>query len=130
MKLKTLLVISSVVAVLFGLSFMFFPVWSEAAYGVNLDMGGQLMARYFGSALLGVGALIWFVRNISQPEAQRAIATGLFITMVAGFLVAVYDRALGIENALAWSTIVLYLLFSIGYGYFAFRKPKPVEQAV
>jgi hypothetical protein len=44
MKLKTLMVITSIVGLLFGLSFFFLPAWTEASYGVNLDIGGQYIA--------------------------------------------------------------------------------------
>ena len=54
MKLKTLMVITSIIGLLFGLSFFFAPVWTEASYGVNLDMGGQYIGRLLGSVFLGL----------------------------------------------------------------------------
>ena len=123
MKLKTLMVISSVIGLLFGLGFFFAPVWTEASYGVNLDMGGQYMARLFGSVLLGLAALLWFARNSTNSTTRHAIVVGAFVTMALGFILSIYDRVVGIENALAWSSVAIYLLLSIGYGYFAFIKP-------
>jgi hypothetical protein len=123
MKLKTLMVITSIVGLLFGLSFFFAPVWTEASYGVNLDMGGQYIARLLGSVFLGIAVLLWYARNSPNSTTHHAIVVGIFVTMVLGFILSIYDRVVVIENALAWSTFAIYLLLSIGYGYFSFIKP-------
>ncbi len=123
MKLKTLMVITSIIGLLFGLSFFFAPVWTEASYGVNLDMGGQYIGRLLGSVFLGLTVLFWLARNASHSETRRAIVISAFVTMLLGLILAIYDRVVGIENALAWSSLAIYLLLSIGYGYFAFIKP-------
>ena len=123
MKLKTLMVITSVVGLLFGLGFFFLPAWTEASYGVNLDIGGQYIARILGSAFLGFAVLFWLSRNSPSSTTRHAIVVSAFVLMVLGLLLSIYDRVAGIENALAWSTVAIYLLLSIGYGYFAFIKP-------
>ena len=123
MKLKTLLVISSIVGLLFGLGFILAPAWTEASYGVNLDTGGQLLARFMGSAYLGLAVIFWMARNTTNLETRRILVVGGFVTMVLGLIVSLYDRFMGIENALAWSTVVIFLLLSIGFGYFSVLKP-------
>jgi len=122
MKLKTLMVITSVVGLLFGLGFFFAPAWTEASYGINLDAGGQLLARFMGSAYLGIAAFFWLGRNSTNSETRRTLVLGGFVTTLLGLIVAVYDRFMGIENALAWSTVAIFLLLSIGFGYFSFVK--------
>ena len=122
MKLKTLMIISSIVGLLFGLGFLFAPAWTEASYGVNLDAGGQLLARFMGSAYLGIAAFFWLGRNSANSETRRALVLGGFVTTLLGLIVALYDRFMGIENALAWSTVAIFLLLSIGFGYFSFVK--------
>lgn len=123
MKLKTLMVITSIVGLLFGLSFFFAPAWTESSYGVNLGIGGQYIARILGSALLSFAVLFWLSRNAPNSPARHTIVISAFVLMALGFALSIYDRVLGIENALAWSTVLIYLLLSIGYGYFAFVKP-------
>ena len=123
MKLKTLFVISSIVGLLFGLGFILAPAWTEASYGVNLDAGGQLLARFMGSAYLGYAVIFWLARNTANSETRHIIVVGGFVAMVLGLIVALYDRFMGIENALAWSTVAIFLLLSIGFGYFAFIRP-------
>ena len=123
MKIKVLMVITAIVGFLFGISFLLFPAWTEASYGVNLDAGGQLIARFLGSAYLGIATILWLARNSPSSSTRHAIVLGTFVTMSLGLIVAIYDRVLGIENALAWSTVAIFLLLSIGFGYFAFIKP-------
>ena len=123
MKLKTLMVITSIVGLLFGLSFFLFPAWTEASYGVNLDIGGQYMARLLGSVYLGYAVLLWSGRNTPSSPARHAIVVSTFVAMFLGLILSIYDRVVGIENALAWSTVAIFLLLSIGFGYFAFIKP-------
>jgi len=123
MKVKTLMIISSIIGLLFGLSFFFAPAWTEASYGVNLDIGGQYIARLLGSVYLGYAALLWLARNSASSGTRHAIVVSAFVTMGLGLVLSIYDRIVGIENALAWSTVAIFLLLSIGFGYFAFIKP-------
>ncbi len=123
MKLKTLMVITSIIGLLFGLGFFFAPVWTEASYGVNLDMGGQYIGRLLGSAYLGFAVLFWLARNSTNSDTRRAIVISGFVTVLLGLILTIYDRIVGIENALAWSSFAIYLLLSIGYGYFLFVRP-------
>jgi apolipoprotein N-acyltransferase len=76
-----------------------------------------------GSIYLGYAVLFWLARNSPNSETRRAIVVSAFVAMVLGLILSIYDRVVGIENALAWSTVVIFLLLSIGYGYFAFIKP-------
>jgi ABC-type transport system involved in multi-copper enzyme maturation permease subunit len=50
------------------------------------------------------------------------LLTGLFVTMLLGFVVALYDKFAGSGNGLIWLNVVIYLLLAIGFGYFAFMK--------
>lgn len=123
MKLKTLMVITAIVGLLFGLGFFFAPAWTEASYGVNLDIGGQYIARLLGSVFLALAVLFWLARNSPSSGTRHAIVVSAFVMMVLGLILSIYDRIVGIENALAWSTVAIYLLLRFGYGYFSFIKP-------
>jgi hypothetical protein len=122
MKPNTFLAIAAVVAFLFGLSFILMPVQTMSMYGVTLDITGQFLGRYLGSAFLGVAVLNWFGRNSKDNEAYRAILLGDFVLALTGFVVALFDVFTGVGNALVWSTVVIYLLLGAGFGYFYFKK--------
>jgi hypothetical protein len=124
MKLNTFMTIASIVAFLFGLAFLLAPVLVMSMYGVALDISGQYIGRYLGSAFLGIAAIGWFARNAKEDEAKRAILLGGFVVTLTGFVASLFDKFYGLGNALVWSTVVIYLLLAIGFGYFYFGKPK------
>jgi len=124
MKLSVLFTIHAVVATLFGLAFLIMPATSLAQYGLTADNVTDVMSRFFASALLGYGILAWFVRNAEDSPARQAIVLAYFVSNVVGFIVALHTQFTTEVNQLGWSTVVIYLFFAVGYGYFQFAKPK------
>jgi hypothetical protein len=118
MKLNTLMVITAIVAFIFGLGFILAPVATIGLYGNTLEGAGVFIARYLGAALIGYAFLAWLNRN----AASRGVQAGFFAAMVLGFVVALYDALAGTHNALVWLNVIIYLLLAIGFGYFAFMK--------
>lgn len=122
MKLSTLFTINAIVTLLFGLSFLLAPVAALAPYGVTTDETGILLARLLGGAFLNFAVLTWFARNAGESDARRAIVLSFAIGSAIGFVVSLLDQLAGRVNALGWSTVAIYLLFTLGYGYFQFGK--------
>ncbi len=127
MKLSTLLIINAVVSALFGIAFVLVPGQVVSLYGVEatamLNYAGQLL----GAAFVGFAVLTWSARNANDSTARRAIVLALFIGNAAGFAVALIGQVNNVVGALGWSTVAIYLLLAIGYGYFQFAKPAPKE---
>lgn len=118
MKLNTLMVVTAVVALIYGLGFILAPVASIGLYGNTLEGVGVFITRYFGAALLGYAFLAWLNRN----NASKGVQAGFFAAMVLGFVVSLYDAFAGTHNALIWLSVVIYLLLALGFGYFTFLK--------
>ena len=129
MKLGTLMTINSIVAAVFGIAFIFVPVRILSQYGVVADAQFAMVAQLFGAALFGYGVLTWAGRNAAASEARAAIVLGLFVGDAIGFIVALIAQLRGVVNSLGWSTVVIYLLLAIGFGYFQFSKGQPGEQS-
>ena len=123
MKVGTFLAIAALAALLFGLAFILAPASLLSMYGVTLDPAGQWVARYLGSAFLGIAAITWLGRAATSGPGLRAILVGDFVVSITGLGVAIFDRLYGSGNMLVWSTVLIYLLLSLGYGYFVFIKP-------
>jgi hypothetical protein len=124
MKLGTFMAIAAVIAFVFGLGFILVPAQTLALYGTTLDESGQWVARYLGSAFIGIAVVGWFARNAAQNGAMRAIILGFFVLSITGLIVAVLDALYGTGgSALLWSTVVIYLFLALGFGYFQFTKP-------
>jgi hypothetical protein len=125
MKFSTFMTIAAILALVFGLAFILVPIQLMAQYGVTMDAGGEWVGRYLGSAFLGIAVLTWSARSAPQCEALRAIILGDFVVSLTGLIVAILDVIFGPGNALVWSTVVIYLFLTIGFGYFQFAKPAP-----
>ena len=126
MKLSILFTINAVVATLFGLAFLIIPAPALAQYGLTADSVTAVMSRFFASALLGYGILAWYARNAEDSPARQAIVIAYFVSNVIGFVVALQTQFTTEVNQLGWLTVVIYLFFAVGYGYFQFAKPKEV----
>jgi len=124
MKLGTFMAIHAFVAVVFGIGFVLAPTSVLAPYGmVSMDAGAIFMTRLFGAALIQIGLLAWMARTVSDPAARRAVQRAYGGGLVVGFIVALTGQLAGVANALGWSTVAIYLLLALGYGYFLFARP-------
>ena len=122
MKLSTVFIVYAVISAIFGLTFILVPGTSLALYGITLSPGGTTVVRLFGAALLEFALLSWFVRNAGDSEARKAITLALFLGEAIGFIVALLGQLSGAVNALGWSTVAVYLLLTLGFGYYQFIK--------
>jgi hypothetical protein len=123
MKLGTLFLINSIIAVLFGLLFVLIPAVGLSWYGIQLSVAGNFIARLMGAAFLGFGVISWLVRNSAGSDEARSIALGFFVADIIGFLFSLIYQLQGVANGLGWTTVALYLLLSLGFGYFYWMRP-------
>lgn len=123
MKLSTLLLINAIVAVLFGLVFVLVPATAMALYGIQLSDAGLFTARLFGAALVTFAIISWLVRGSAGSEVVRSIAFSFFVGDIIGFIISFIYQLQGVPNALGWSTVVIYLLLGVGFGYLYLTNP-------
>ncbi|MEJ6022798.1 hypothetical protein [Ramlibacter sp. PS4R-6] len=126
MKREQFFAISGVIGALFGLGFLLLPDLSLRNYGVPTDPFNLMQARYFGSALLAVGLITFLARETQDAVAVRALLLGNLVGDAAGGIVTL--MALGMMNAMAWSSVVIYALFAGASAYYLFAT-KPQAQA-
>ncbi len=123
MKLSVFFTIVAIVGLLFGLAFLLAPVQTMSVYGVDLDVSGHYIARYFGAALIGYALILWQTKaGDPQDKTMRGILLGALIMTAASAVAALFDALYGVGNSLVWSTFAIYLLFTIGFGSFNFKK--------
>ena len=123
MKLKSLFIFNAVVSLLFGLAFVLLPVQALSLYGVTVDAPLKYVGQLYGSALLVFGLVTWLARDAGDSAARSAFILGMFVGSLVGFIISLINQLGGVANALGWLTVVIYLLFTVGYGYFQFLKP-------
>ena len=123
MKLSTLMVINAVVTAVFGIAFVLIPGQVFSLYGIVESIPGlNYMGQLFGVSLVTFAVLTWFARNAEDSVARKAIVLALLIGDGIGFIVALIAQLAGVLNTVAWSTVAIYLFFTVGYGYFQFEK--------
>jgi hypothetical protein len=129
MKFESLMVIKAVVSVALGIAMLVFPVALFSFFGVDLEPGGVFPAREYASALIGIFLLTWFARKTTEPLARTAIILALFIYDGLGLVVTIIARAEGVLNSLGWLIAVIYLFFTLGFGYFLMIKPGAAQKS-
>jgi len=122
MTYKNITTVASVVAFIFGLGFIFIPAQLTGFYNVTLNEGGIFIGQLFGAALLGFGVLNWFGRHFTGKQAQQGLAIANFAGDAVGFIFALLGQLSGNTgvNALGWSTVLIYLLLALAFGYLRF----------
>ena len=123
MRLRSLLLLAGVIALGFGLAFLFAPRPMLALYGVTADAGIVLMSRFFGAALVQLGMVLYLIRDVGDLRTQRGVVIGSFLGSVAGLVVALTGQFWGVVNQFGWSSVAIYGLLTLGYGSFMFGRP-------
>ena len=124
MTYRNVLTVSAILSFLFGLGFMLMPGQLVTLYNVQLDDAGRFVGQLYGVTLFGFGVLNWFAREFADGSVQRALLTANFLTAALGFLFSLFGQLGGVAgvNALGWSTVLLYLLLALGFGYLRFMR--------
>ena len=129
MRFETLMVIKALVCLVFGIALLVFPVTLFSIFGVDLGTGGIFPAREYGSALFGILMLTWFARKAPDSMVRMAIILALFVYDALGLVVTLIARFEGVLNALGWLVAVIYLFFTLGFGYFLMAKPGAAQKS-
>jgi hypothetical protein len=117
MTSRTLLTITAVVAVLYGLAFVLIPDSINALYGVPSAPHTALYTRFFGSALLGFGVVNWFAKDFRSWDAIRGVLMGTAVTTAIGGLIALFAVVTGLSNAMTWTSVLVYALLFVAAVY-------------
>lgn len=111
MSLRAPFVLSAVLSVVFGLSFVATPTQSLAAYGFTDPSAGHVYAlRWFGVYLIATGVLNWMARGVEPSDARRAIVAFNLVSGSAGIVLALVGVLQGIVNTFGWVSVVIYLV--------------------
>jgi uncharacterized membrane protein YfcA len=124
MKLRTLFLFNTVVALLFALGFLILPGVLLYLFGFTNDPGTRLLGRFIGVELLVGGLITYFTRNSRDSKALDAITLANLVASLIGFLASLVGMFSGTMSVLGWLIVVTYLLLSLGFGYFQLVGPR------
>jgi hypothetical protein len=119
MKLSTFAIIITILAAAFGLAFILIPAQVATFYGINQEIPGLWVTRYFGAALLFIAMIYWSYSHVS-PAAKSWPKLLIFsiIYEVMQLILTAVSLLSGIGNSTGWSTVALYAVLAISSAYF------------
>ena len=118
--LKTTFLVHFIVALLFGLGFLFMPVLVGSWYGLNVQEPDTY--RLLGAAMLGFAVSSWFAYRATDWESVRILVVMELVWTVLGTLVMLYALLLAGFPALGWLNAVILGAFALAFGRFYFQK--------
>ena len=124
MKLRHWFAFSAGLTFIFGLASLLTPAWVGAVYGNATGADAALWAQYYGSAVLCISFITWFVRNLPDPKLQRMMALLLCLFYAINLMVSLRAQVAGVVNMLGWTNIILQVSLVLGFGYFVFVKSR------
>jgi len=126
MSYKVLFVLNALVAVLLGAVFLFVPGRALDFFKADAYAATVLMARFFGSAMVALGLVLWFATSADEA-VQKGMGWALFISAILGLVVNVLGITNNVVRSNGWITAIVYVLFALLYGFMLFFKPKARE---
>ena len=121
MKIKTVMSIKAIVVIFFGLGFLFLTPTLMSLYGMSVNSGGITSGRLLGQMYTLIAILLWLCRNTTETSTKKAFAISVTIGDAIGTVVCLLAVLSGAMNAKGWSAVAIYLLITLGFGYFLIK---------
>ena len=128
MNYRITFMINALIAVLLGLGFLILPGRILDQFGVDEYAATKLISQFFGTALLGLGLLLWFAKDVNEANLQKGMGIALLVGAAAGLVITVLGTTSGILRANWWIAMVVYTVLGLAYAYLVFQKPKKMAQ--
>jgi hypothetical protein len=88
--------------------------------GIPLDPTAIGLVRLLCASYVGIGALNWAARDLTEGEAWRVVAVGNATGWASSGAVAAIALASGLGNSVSWVVVALQLVMTIAWlGVFA-----------
>lgn len=124
LSLPRLMALSAMVAVPYGLLTLLVPErWLPLMTGLHPTGEGLLLARMYGTQLVGFGVVSWLGRNTPDSPAKLAMIRGFVVVDGLSLLVALYAVSANLVGPAGWIDVVGFAFFVLAFGYYA--RPAP-----
>jgi Ca2+/Na+ antiporter len=123
MKLRTFLIVNTVVAVIVGIILVIIPRTVVRWFGLPAETTMDIDNQLYGSELILMGLVCWIARNITEVKYQRGITAAFTIANLISLVLAVIAQVNHTFNTLGWIAIIAYLILTVVYGYYYFTLP-------
>ena len=117
MGARLYLTVAAVVAILYAIAFLIFPVQASLFFSGFAEARAVLYLRFCGAAVLAWGLIVWFARNFQDWQAVRSILIASIVGLVANIIITIWATLEGWLNTNAWGSAVVLVLLLIGAAY-------------
>jgi len=129
MNYRLMFLLNALMAVLLGLGFLVVPDKILGQLGVDGYAATKLISQFFGTAMLGLGLLLWFAKDVADINLQKGMGMALLVGALVGLLITVLGTTSGVLRANGWMALIVYATLGLAYGYLLFQKPKQLAQS-
>jgi hypothetical protein len=120
--MNALFLVYLIVEVIFGIGFLFVPGLMMGPMGVTLDETSTTFARLFGSLIISIPVLLFFVRKSTSTEFRRGVVYCIFTYLLLSTIILLSTQIKGLMNAMGWSIVVLHFVFMLWFGYYLIKQ--------
>lgn len=122
--MKTLFLIYLIAEVIFGIGFLLNPGFMMSPMGVTLDETSTTFARLFGSLIISIPVLLFFVRKSSSTEFRRAVVYCAFTYLLLSTIILLITQLKGLMNSLGWGIVIIHFIFMVWFGYYLINRSR------
>jgi hypothetical protein len=88
----------------------------------------KLLSQFFGTAMLGLGLLLSFAKDVNDATLQKGMGIALLVGAAAGLVITVLGATSGVLRANWWIAMVVYAILGFAYAYLVFLKPRQLSR--
>lgn len=122
MTLAQFLIVAAIFDGVFGLGFLLLPGAFFEPFGVAFNPAGEMVARVFGSALVALALVYWWMRREAGGAALQAVLRGSALYNAISVVPLNAGVLGGVTNVLGWIPVTIHLLLAAGFAYFSFQR--------
>ena len=123
MNLRNLYLLNTIVSLGFALGFLLLGPVMLDLFGMENTADTQTLGRLIAVELVVGGVITLLARDVTDPQATRAINTGNFVAGVIGTVVALLATLSGVMGWFGYVVTAVYLFIALAFGYFQFMRP-------
>ncbi len=117
MKLRTMLIITAVLSLVYGVSYQVSAAGVLTLYGLAADPAAVFTARLFGAALIGMAVWAWLLRDTQDASTQQALVASMLAYSVVALASTLHGTVTGVMNAVGWTGVAIFLFLALGFSY-------------
>ena len=122
--MNALFLVYLIVEAIFGIGFLFAPAIMMGPMGVTLDVTSTTFARLFGTLIISIPVLLFFVRKSTSTEFRRGVVSCAFTYLLLSTILLMITQLKGLMNPMGWGIVILHFVFMVWFGYYMINQGK------